>query len=130
MAVMLTQEQASRLKRSLAWYFSQHCKKCGCEAITIEAPSIDWDEYGRIVREACVCGGVVENGPLPDPGYVNIALDGDYNFVSQSLAINPNQAAEHRATFPGVELTPDGCPAFNSVKQREQYMDACGVYKP
>lgn len=65
-----------------------------------------------------------------DLSNVNVALDGDYNFVSQSLAINPNQAAEHRAKFPGVELTPDGCPMFNSVRQRERYMDACGAYKP
>lgn len=60
----------------------------------------------------------------------NICLDGDYNFVSQSMAINPDQAAEHRELFPDVEIKSDGCLGFNSVRQREKYMDTCGFHKP
>jgi len=60
----------------------------------------------------------------------NIALDGDYDFTSQSMAINPCQAAEHRALFPDVEVKPDGCIRFDSVRKRERYMDVCGFHKP
>jgi hypothetical protein len=60
----------------------------------------------------------------------NLCLDGDYSFESQSMAINPAQAAEHRSLFPDIEVKPDGVISFDSVRKREKYMDRCGFHKP
>jgi putative FmdB family regulatory protein len=50
-------------------------------------------------------------------------------FWSQSLAISPSQFAEHRRMFPNVRLRSDGCPGFDSVKERSDYCDRTGFYK-
>jgi len=55
--------------------------------------------------------------------------DGDYRHESHSLAIHPDQIPEHKALFPDVEVTSDGCPTFTSVRQQENYADACDFYK-
>lgn len=55
--------------------------------------------------------------------------DGDYNFKSHSLAMNPSQIAAHKKLFPHVEVTPDGCPQFSSVRQHSQYIDKVGMEK-
>ncbi len=48
---------------------------------------------------------------------------------SDSLAIHPDQAAEHRRRFPDVPLDSECRPVFTSVKQRERYFEARGVVK-
>jgi len=50
-------------------------------------------------------------------------------FWSQSLAISPSQAAEHRRMFPNVRVRGDGCLGFDSVKERSDYCDRTGFYK-
>lgn len=55
---------------------------------------------------------------------------GPYHFISQSMAINPEQTAAHRKMFPDVGVRPDGCLEFDSVRSRSNYMDACGADKP
>lgn len=49
--------------------------------------------------------------------------------VSQSLAINPGQMAEHRSLFPEVEVLPDGCIKFDSFKQHDNYLKKTGFQK-
>lgn len=55
--------------------------------------------------------------------------DGDYCHESHSLAIHPDQIPEHRDLFPDVQVTPDGCPVFTSIKQQEKYANACDFDK-
>lgn len=50
-------------------------------------------------------------------------------FWSQSLAISPSQAAEHKRLFPNVRVRSDGCIGFDSVKERDAYIDRTGFYK-
>ena len=60
----------------------------------------------------------------------NIGIaDGDYHHTSDSLAIHPDDAAEHRRKFPGVELTEEGQPMFTSTKQQERYANRCSFDK-
>ena len=47
--------------------------------------------------------------------------NGDYNHISDSLAIHPDDIPEHRERFPGVEVLPDGRPKFTSPRQQEKY---------
>ena len=60
---------------------------------------------------------------------VNVASRGDYNFVSQSLAMHPDQIAEHNQMFPGVKVRGDGCPEFTSYRQHDRYLEKIGVVK-
>lgn len=48
---------------------------------------------------------------------------------SQSLAINPNQIAEHKRLFPDVKVRADGCPGFDSVQQHDRYLEKTGFQK-
>lgn len=54
---------------------------------------------------------------------------GDYEHISDSLAIHPEQIPEHRQKFPGIDVLPDGRPRFTSPKQQERYAERCGFYK-
>lgn len=56
-------------------------------------------------------------------------IGGDYNLISQSLGMNPSQIAAHKKLFPGIDVTPDGCPHFKSVRQHSQYLDKIGMEK-
>lgn len=55
---------------------------------------------------------------------------GDYNHVSDALAIHPSQITEHRQKFPGVDVLPDGRIHFTSVKQHSDYIEKCNIHKP
>jgi hypothetical protein len=54
---------------------------------------------------------------------------GDYHHISDSLAIHPDQAAEHREMFPEVGVLPDGRLEFDSIRVQERYAEKCGFYK-
>ncbi len=54
---------------------------------------------------------------------------GDYHHVSESLAIHPDLATEHRKNFPDVDVLPDGCLEFHSVRSQERYANRCGFEK-
>jgi len=55
--------------------------------------------------------------------------NGDYEHISDSLAINPDQISEHKRLFPNIDVLPDGRPRFTSSKQQERYAERCGFYK-
>jgi hypothetical protein len=50
-------------------------------------------------------------------------------FWSESLAISPDQAAEHRRQFPDVKIDTEGRLGFDSVKQRSDYCEKTGFVK-
>lgn len=49
--------------------------------------------------------------------------------ISDSLAISPDQAAEHRSHFPDVEVLSDGRLKFDSFKQHDNYLKKTGFVK-
>lgn len=55
--------------------------------------------------------------------------NGDYEHISESLAIHPDQIPEHRKLFPNIDVIPGGRPRFTSTKQQERYAERCGFYK-
>lgn len=59
----------------------------------------------------------------------NVSRRGDYEHISDSLAIHPDDIPEHRARFPGVDILPDGRPRFTSPKQQQKYAERCGFTK-
>jgi len=49
--------------------------------------------------------------------------------VSDSMAVAPNQVAEHRKLFPDVKMLDDGRPVFDNFSDHEAYMKKCNVEK-
>lgn len=49
--------------------------------------------------------------------------------VSDSLAISPDQIAEHGKHFPDVGLTSEGQPIFENYKQHDNYLRKTGFIK-
>ena len=72
----------------------------------------------------CQCG----RGMDRDPRAEHCAVRGDYNdpIVSESMAFDAIDLAEHRRRFPGVEVQVDHArsarPIFRSLTQRRDYM--------
>ncbi len=50
-------------------------------------------------------------------------------FVSQAMAISPDQIEEHGRLFPDVKVQSDGCITFDSVAQHDKYLKATGFHK-
>lgn len=48
---------------------------------------------------------------------------------SDSLAISPDQVAEHKREFPNIEIDDQCRPVFTHKKTHQEYMDKCGVRK-
>lgn len=61
--------------------------------------------------------------------HVNGTKRGDYEHISESLAISPSQIKEHHEIFPDIDVLPDGRPRFTSVRQQERYLDKTGFQK-
>ncbi len=59
----------------------------------------------------------------------NVSGGSDYEHISESLAIHPDQISEHRQKFPGVDIIPDGRLRFTSTRQQERYANKCGFDK-
>lgn len=90
------------------------------------------DEDGTIVRDTntegihhCPVCGRDMRWDLPGLGRGR----GDYEHISDSLAIHPDDIPEHRRLFPNIDVLPDGRPKFTSTKQQEQYANKCGFDK-
>ena len=48
---------------------------------------------------------------------------------SDALGIQPDQVAEHREMFPGVEIDSENRPVFTNANQHDAYMEKAGIQK-
>lgn len=74
----------------------------------------------------CECGSRLERDfgrEGPDKS------NGDYELISQSLAINPCQTKVHRKLFPDVAVLPDGRIKFSSFRSHDKYLKQTGFHK-
>ena len=71
------------------------------------------------------CGGVMGW----DIG--KISANGSYRrpVHSDSLAIHPDQRAEHEQTFPNIRLDEQNRPVFDNMHDHQAYLDKCGFVK-
>ena len=62
---------------------------------------------------------------------LNFATHGNYKHPvhSDSLAINPNQRAEHERLFPNIRLDGQNRPIFRNFTQHEDYLKKTGFVK-
>jgi len=56
-------------------------------------------------------------------------MPGDYEYISDSLAISPDQIKEHREQFPDIDVLPDGRIRFTSFRQHDKYLKKTGFRK-
>lgn len=82
------------------------------------------DTNTKIIHKCPVCGG-----DMRWDLHFNGGQTGDYEHISQSLAISPKQIADHKKLFPNVDVLPDGRIRFTSFKQHNKYINRCGFYK-
>jgi putative FmdB family regulatory protein len=100
------------------------CSECGQRQEDIKPMS---ESNSPVVCPHCGC--FMDRDMAAEAGAVPVGCDTAKPFWSESLAISPDQAAEHRATFPDVLVDRQGRVGFTSHKQREKYLDTCGFFK-
>ena len=82
----------------------------------------------RNISELCECGGIMGRDMLAEQS----AVRGDYDepIVSDSMAFDACDLAEHRQKFPGVDVVVDhdraARPVFRSLTQKRKYLKARG----
>lgn len=69
-----------------------------------------------------------------EPNYLvytnrGMSTGGDYELISESLAINPVQTKAHRKLFPDVGVLSDGRLKFTSVRSQSKYLQKTGFVK-
>jgi hypothetical protein len=112
--------------------YRYHCIKCNAEIEREEMIESDFIRNPRgkdilVYREKCsLCGHSIAAGFAPT-GFVQHR--GDYNFVSESLAVPVHQIDEHRAMYPDVDVQKDGTLHFTSVAQQDRYYRKSGFNK-
>ena len=102
--------------------YEYQCFECGTITVLEQRMSEPRPDKTGI---KCPCGDTqwrVYGQNIGDDHYAN-------PIISDSLAMNPNQIAEHRELFPDVEVTPVGQPKFTSFKQHNSYLEKTGFRK-
>ena len=102
--------------------YSFKCPKCGAK-----------DERVRAMQNAdkrCMCTkcGIKMNRDLKaDLPFAS----GDYKRAvhSDSLAISPDQRAEHLQKFPNIKLDSQNRPVFDNFQKHQAYLDKCNIVK-
>jgi hypothetical protein len=109
-----------------------HCMSCMKEIDNKFMDDTDYDfirakDVQKIVyKQKCECGGEMKAGFAPEKRFAVCGANGDFNLVSDSLAVPVQQIAEHRQAFPDIEVRPDGRPHFKSIKQYDNYLKQTG----
>ena len=110
----------------LKCYDGNNDKRGGIKEVLRRSDTGGMDGKNDGDAETCEKCGAVKHYVCTDRGPL---ITGDCHHVSESLAINPSQAATHRKLFPGIDVLPDGRIGFNSVKQRSDYLQKTGFEK-
>ena len=86
------------------------------------------DAKSREYVECKQCGSMMQR----DFSRIRVSKGGKQygkQIVSDSLAMNPNQIAEHRRMFPNVQVTKEGQPVFDNFTEHEAYLKKCNIVK-
>jgi predicted RNA-binding Zn-ribbon protein involved in translation (DUF1610 family) len=108
--------------------YDYECEKCELRVSTVGHATSEQEKektgHGDNV-ECPNCGGTAWR-------CYNINIKGDsyaHPIISDSLAMNPNQIAEHRELFPSIKVTAAGQPVFEGFKQHDEYLEKTGFHK-
>ena len=101
------------------------CPRCGV-AKELVVPMSDVESRMRVVCDEC--DAIMErdfSGVHVSKGHKQYGR----KIVSDSLAMNPNQIAEHRRLFPNIEVTKVGQPVFDNYVDHDAYLKKCNIVK-
>ncbi len=76
----------------------------------------------------CTCGARMNRDFATDIPFAS----GDYHqgaIHSDSLAISPDQRAEHLQKFPNIKLDSQNRPVFDNFQKHQTYLDKCNLVK-
>ena len=106
--------------------FTFVCEACGH---MIEEDMSPYDnDMNRIYNTEC-CDKDMER-VFPDAKCFNINGGGYlHTKYSDSMAVSISQIDEHKQMHPDIKIDAQGRPGFDSVKQQDRYLNACGFMK-
>jgi len=98
-------------------------------------PECEWIE--EIVRSVgdrdkpvqCECGTLMERVLFAGVRVAKGRKQYSHAIVSDSLAMNPDQIAEHRRLFPNIQVTREGQPVFDNYADHDAYLKKCNIVK-
>lgn len=98
------------------------CPKCGGSEDVVR-PMVDAEKPWRCVS----CKVEMNRDFQTDIPFAS----GDYKRAvhSDSLAINPDQRAEHLQKFPNIKLDSQNRPVFDNFQDHQKYLDKCNIVK-
>ncbi len=102
--------------------YSFKCPKCETKTERVRAMK---DSNKRCM---CSCGARMNRDFQTDIPFAS----GDYHqgaVHSDSLAISPDQRAEHLKTFPNIKLDSQYRPMFDNFQDHQKYLDKCNIVK-
>lgn len=99
-----------------------YCPECGERKEIIKPMS----QSGK--REVCDCGASLIRDYAGEHVNSGNKEYGKTKF-SDSLAVNPNQIAEHQRLFPNIRMDSAGRPGFDNVQQHKKYLEKTGFEK-
>ena len=102
--------------------YSFMCSECGDKQEVIRSMK-DSDR-----PQLCICGADMNRDFQTDLPFAS----GDYHHGavhSDSLAISPDQRAEHLQKFPNIKLDSQNRPVFDNFQKHQAYLDKCNIVK-
>jgi len=102
--------------------YSFICSECGGKKENVRAMK----DAGKVCM--CTCGAKMNRDLQTD---LPFASGNDYKrpIHSNSLAINPEQRAEHEKVFPNIKLDNQCRPIFDNYRNHQNYLDKCNLVK-
>ena len=102
--------------------YSFQCPECGYDTERIRRM--------KNASKACICpcGTKMNRDFQADLPFAS----GDYHhgaIHSDSLAISPDQRAEHLQKFPNIKLDSQNRPVFDNFQNHQTYLDKCNLVK-
>ena len=102
--------------------YSFQCPECGDKEESVRTMS----HANRVCM--CICGARMNRDFQADIPFAS----GDYHqgaVHSDSLAIAPDQRAEHLQKFPNIKLDGQNRPVFDNFQSHQTYLDKCNIVK-
>ena len=104
--------------------YEYKCPECN-ETIEVVRPMFKAGEPW-----SCTCGAIMIRNFKAENVLVGAGRRSYHKPIySESMAVAPNQVAEHRKLFPDVKITDSGIPVFDNFTDHEKYMKKCNIEK-
>ena len=104
-----------------------YCYKCGPCDYAFEEYHCMADDNKAVPCPKC--NGYTRRDWAAEHPMARRTEDYDHPIHSDSLAMNPNQVAEHRRMFPDIKIDSECRPVFSNYVAHDKYLKACGLVK-